>query len=142
MLGEWPHHKDVRAYIDRLWDGWPWAATMVWNCWRLAYNAKTTRYRHAARHGRPLYQPDRLIREHGLLPTAEVRLTAMAQQAVEALGRAAVNADGATYRERKRELIQTLAAFDELRSIRHPRSNGGSRSPTPIRRWQMMHQAR
>lgn len=111
-----PYQGDVRRYVHELWDD-PHVVSMVRDCWSSVYRAKTSRGR--ARHSRsnPLYVPDMLIRDAGLRPTTEVRLAAVARDAVNALIESAPETD-ATYRHRKRELSAALTAVDELRSLR------------------------
>jgi hypothetical protein len=58
-----------------------------------------------------------LIRDTGLRPTTEVRLAAVARDAVNAVIESAPEAD-VTCRHRKRELSAAVTAVDELRSLR------------------------
>ena len=121
MLGERPAYRElVSPYIGLLWDEWPGAASMVRSSWRAAFRAKTNRRRGHDSRRNPVHVPDMLIRDRGLQPTTEARLTAVAHDAVDALVRAAVSADRPTYQKRKREFDATLSAIEHLRLLRHP----------------------
>jgi hypothetical protein len=122
IIGERPSYRDeVSPYIGQLWQGWRWTASMVRDCWRTVDRADTSRGRARTPRNHPLYVPDMLIAKHRLRPTTEARLASVARDAVDALARAAPNADAVVYRRRKREMAAALAAVDELRVLRESR---------------------
>jgi hypothetical protein len=136
MLGEAPVYREVSVYVGELWNGWPHAASMVRNCWRSVYRAKTSRGRGTHRHSSPLYQPDRLIELHGLQPVTEVRLAAMVHEATDRLLGALYANDTVAYRNRKRELDAALLAVENLGYLRYGSVffDVNDLSPQPARR--------
>lgn len=87
----------------------------------------------------PLYVPDMLIEERGLRPRTELRLAAVAHDAVDALIEAAQETDTAIYLERKRELTEAIVAVHHLRFLRQGSGALGFQNlnpePAPRPRW-------
>lgn len=131
MLGENPPFPEVSAYVGQLWAAWPHAASMTRDCWRSVYRAKTSLGRDTHWHHTPLYDPDRLIEFHELLPVTEVRLAAVAHDAVEALIGAAQGDDNPAYLRRRRELDAAVTAVHHLRYLRHGSGALGFEDPSP-----------
>jgi hypothetical protein len=118
MVGERPQYRaEVSPYIAVLWDGWPHTASMVRECWRSAYGARTTRGERATRRQRPLYIPDMLIVEHELHPSIHARLAVAASRVVSALAASTVDTDP-SYAACQRDVRDALAAIAELRLLR------------------------
>jgi hypothetical protein len=140
MLGERPpYREEVSPYIGRLWEDWPWTASMVREIWRSVERAKTSLGRDRHWNGTPLYVPDMLIEEHGLRPRTERRLAAVARDAVDALIEASQEADTDVYLERKRQLAEALVAVHHLRFLRQGSGALGFQDlnpqPAPRPRW-------
>lgn len=131
MVGESPKYEEVSAYIGELWAGWPHAASMTRECWRSVYRAKTSLGRNAHWHDTPLYDADRLIESHALDPVTEVRLAAVAHNAVDALFEAAQGGDTNAYLARRHELQAVLTAVHHLRFLRHGSGALGFEDPDP-----------
>jgi hypothetical protein len=136
MVGEHPPYREVSAYVGKLWDGWPHTASMVRECWRSVYRAKTSLGRDRHWHTTPLFQPDRLIEQHELRPVTEVRLAAVLHGAVDALLLAAQGDDTDAYLTRTRDLDAALIAVRHLRFLRHGSAALGFQdlNPEPARR--------
>jgi hypothetical protein len=139
MVGENPPYRAVSAYIGKLWDVWPYAASMTRDGWRSAYRSRTSIGR-AKRWHSPLYWPDYLIEKHGLVPRTEERLIGVATLALEALG-GALNADATTYVSRRRQLDAAITSLEHLRYLRTGtdesigRRDLNPRHPQRPRRW-------
>jgi hypothetical protein len=119
MGGERPSYREVSAYIGELWPDWPHTASMVRESWRGVYCAKMSLGRDSHWDNTPLYGPDWLIEHHGLQPVTEVRLAAVAHDALDALLQAAQEDDTAAYVARQRALDASLTAVHHLRFLRH-----------------------
>jgi hypothetical protein len=136
MVGEHPEYRVVSAYISQLWRGWPQSASMVRECWRSVYRAKTSLGRKQGWYQTSLYVPDMLIEQHGLRPLTEERLAAVAHEALDAFLAAAQDHDTAGYVERRKELDAALTAISQLRYLRHGSDVFGfpDYNPEPARR--------
>ena len=134
-----PYREEVSPYIGGLWKGWPWTVSMVRECWRSVDRAKTSLGRDRHWRGTPLYIPDMLIEEHRLRSSTELRLAAVAHDAVDALVEAAQEADTAIYLERKRQLAEAIVAVHHLRFLRQGSGALGFQNmnpePAPRPRW-------
>jgi hypothetical protein len=131
MVGERPPYEQVSSYIGQLWDGWPHGASMTRKCWRSVYRAKTSLGRSAHWDDTPLYDVDRLIEQHGLRPVTEVRLAAVAHDAIDALVAATQEDDTKGYLARRRELDAALTSIHHLRFLRHGSGALGFDDPAP-----------
>jgi hypothetical protein len=118
MVGEQPTYQEMRTYVGELWDGWPHAANMVRDTWRSVYKTKTSVGRNRGGRAKPLYYARLLIEKHGLRPSLESRVAAVARAAADALVEAASASDAAAYSQREKELH---AAVTAIRHLRHRR---------------------
>jgi len=119
MVGERPALGEVGRYAAELWDVWPHAARMVRDTWRSVDRAKTSVGRDTHWVGTPLYVVDFLIEQHGVSPSLEERLAAVARDASQALVTAAAGVETAAYLDRRRELAATVIIAQHLRFLRH-----------------------
>jgi hypothetical protein len=141
MLGEEPPMTNVTEAIRDLWsvggrwsDGRP-AARMTKECWRNVYRAKSSLGR-SRMWDAPLYQPDCLIEKHGLEPSTEERIAAVAGRAVQDLCDAAWLPSSDGYVDAQRRVADALATVRHLRYLRlGPQSLGirGFESEPPRR---------
>lgn len=104
---------------------------MTRSCWRSVDRAKTSLGRNSHWDDTPLYDVDRLIEQHELRPVTEVRLAAVAHEAVDALIEAAHGDDTQAYLARRRELDAALIAVHHLRFLRHGSGALGFDDPSP-----------
>lgn len=130
MVGEEPPMAIVSAAIRELWSaGDTWsvgkpAARMTTECWRSVYRARSSIGR-SSMWDAPLYQPDRLIAEHGLTPSTDERVAAVARRAVENLCEAAGGPFSDDYVSAQERLADSLAGVRHLRYLRFgPQSLG------------------
>lgn len=128
LVGEQPSLHEVGRYVGKLWNGWPYAARMVRETWRSVDSAKTSLGRDTHWLGTPLSVPVFLIDKHGLSPSLEDRLAAVARDAADALITAAREDDTAAYLDRKRELTATTTVAQHLRFLRHGSGSLGFRN--------------